>query len=68
MTKDTAIVIAQSAMCNYLRYGWAEYNMRHRYRDGRWDIYSMDIAQWHIQISDNGGKIVSCEPKRSFDI
>jgi hypothetical protein len=59
MTKDVAIIIAQSTMCNYLRSGWTEHGMKHRYRDGRWDIYSMDIAQWHIQISDNGGKIVN---------
>lgn len=59
MDKDVAVTIAQSTMCNFLRTGWTEHGLKHRYREGRWDVYSVDIAQWHILISDNGGRVVS---------
>ncbi len=59
MDKKTAEIIAQSTMRNFLRSGWTEHELKRRYYEGRWDIYSLDIAQWHVQISDSG-KIMSC--------
>lgn len=59
MERDTAISIAQFALHNFLRSGYEEHNIKLRKYEGRWNIYSVDISHWHIQLSDNGGKIIS---------
>jgi hypothetical protein len=58
-----AIYRAQQAMQLLLTRGVKQYGVTHRYLDGRWDVYSMDIGQWHILIND-GGKIVYAMPCR----
>jgi hypothetical protein len=58
-TKAFAILKAKQAMRLFLTRGLVAPTFKWRTKDGRWDIYSIDVDQWHISIKDNGA-IVSC--------
>ena len=34
--------------------GKRQYSITHRYLDGRWDVYSVEVDGWHILVKDNG--------------
>jgi hypothetical protein len=59
MARAAAIKTAYVAFMIWLRTGQTAYGLTHRYREGRWDIYSLDVSGWHILLSDNGGRLVS---------
>jgi hypothetical protein len=61
ISQRTAVLCAQITMDEFLRTGAKQHGLTHRYRDGRWDVYSVDIGSWHILLNDNAGKIVHCE-------
>ena len=60
ISQRTAVLCAQITMDEFLRSGARQHGLTHRYREGRWDVYSVDVGSWHILLSDNGGKIVYC--------
>jgi hypothetical protein len=52
--RSAAIHLAQSSLRLFLTRGITEYSLKWRYSEGRWDVYSLQVDQWHILISDSG--------------
>ena len=64
ISRSEAIILAGDTMQRFLsetrehttdqarRYG-----LTLREYEGRWNVYSIDLDQWHVIVSDNGGRI-----------
>ena len=67
MTKEDAITTAQTKFREYMAKGEIgeqgnsrKFGFVWRAREGRFDLYSIDLDQWHVTVSDNGAAIESC--------
>ena len=65
MTREQACSKATETMLEYLccapeisKASAKSYGLIWRAIAGRWDHYSIDIDQWHLIVSDNGGYVV----------
>jgi hypothetical protein len=64
MTGSEAMRQARAAMRRYLSEAKEltpqtakSYGLTFRAYEGRWNLYSIDLDQWHVTVSDNDGQI-----------